>query len=170
MSPANDKFANGEPQLFLDCDMVLANFEEAAEKILGGPPRQVQAKIGAEKMWRILGEVEDFFFHLPLMPGARRLYEAVKHLNPIILTGASDDIRTWAEPQKRAWAAKYFPGVEVICCSSHNKRLYMKPGDVIVDDWPKYRHLWEEAGGIFILHENADKSIEQVLSLFPALV
>jgi hypothetical protein len=35
-----------------------------------------------------------------------------------------------------------------------------------VDDWPKYRHLWEEAGGIFILHENAKKSIQQVLNLF----
>jgi hypothetical protein len=42
----------------------------------------------------------------------------------------------------------------------------MQSGDVLVDDWPKYRHLWEAAGSIFILHENADKSIEQVLNLF----
>ena len=35
----------------------------------------------------------------------------------------------------------------------------MQPGDILIDDWPKYKHLWEEAGGIFILHTSAAQSI-----------
>jgi len=35
----------------------------------------------------------------------------------------------------------------------------MKPGDIIIDDYLKYRHLWVEAGGIFIHHISAVESL-----------
>jgi hypothetical protein len=157
--------ASKKKQLFLDCDGVLADFDSYAEKIFGLPPRKAEELHGKKRFWADLQSHPDFYFNLPLMPGARELYEAVKHLNPIILTGLP--LGDWAEPQKRRWAEKYFPGVRVICCASVDKRLHMKPGDVLVDDWPKYRHLWEEAGGVFILHRSVEESIDGLSQLFP---
>lgn len=88
------------------------------------------------------------------------LYEAVRHVKPIILTGLPRG--NWAEPQKRRWAARYFPGVEVITTSAALKREHCRPGDALVDDLEKYRYLWEQAGGVFIHHRNAQRSIERL--------
>ena len=154
---------NDTPQLFLDCDGVLADFDTAALKIFGIPPRAAEEKLGAPRFWVDLSTTADFYLNLPLMPDAMELYEAVKHLNPIILTGCPEG--GWAEAQKQAWAAKHFPGVKMITCKSRNKRDHMKPGDILVDDWPKYQELWRQAGGHFILHSSAKDSISQLTSM-----
>lgn len=150
-------------QLFLDCDGVLASFDEYALEIFGLPPRAAEKKLGTPRFWADLQSHEGFYEKLPLMPDARELFEAVEHLNPIILTGCPQG--EWAEPQKRAWGKKHFPHTTMICCMSKDKRNHMLPGDVLVDDWPKYRELWEEAGGIFILHTSAKDSIAKLKEL-----
>ena len=47
------------------------------------------------------------------------------------------------------------------------KRRYCEPGDVLVDDSLKYRHLWEEAGGLFIHHRNAQQTLKELERLLP---
>jgi hypothetical protein len=147
-------------QLFLDCDGVLADFDLYAEKVFGLPPRKAEATLGTKRFWCDLQSHDDFYNRLPLIPDALELYEAVWHLDPVILTGLP--LGDWAEPQKRAWGARHFPDARMICCMSKDKRNHMQPGDVLVDDWPKYRELWEGAGGIFILHTSAAESIRQL--------
>jgi 5'(3')-deoxyribonucleotidase len=154
-------------RLFLDCDQVLADFDGRAESLFGMPPRQAREVMGDDAFWDTIRSQGDFFLSLQVLSDGKQLYDAVKHLNPIILTGTPPEIPEAAE-QKRAWAAKRFPGMPIITCASADKRNYMKPGDVLVDDWPKYRRLWEEAGGVFILHVRAEESIQQVLALFAA--
>ena len=63
------------------------------------------------------------------------------------------------------WAAEHFPSVQRIACASSDKRLHMKPGDVLVDDYLKYQHLWEEAGSIFIHHTSAKASIAKLIEI-----
>lgn len=150
-------------QIWLDCDGVLADFDTYAEAIFGLPPRKAEAELGAKRFWCDLQSHEGFYERLPLMPDARELFEAVEHLNPIILTGCP--LGGWAEPQKRAWGRKHFPETKMICCASKDKRNHMLPGDVLVDDWPKYKELWEEAGGIFVLHTSAKESIAKLREL-----
>jgi hypothetical protein len=150
-------------QLFLDCDGVMADFDTLATEVFGLPPRKAEVELGAERFWCDLQSHEGFYEKLPLMPDAMELFEAVKHLNPIILTGLPQG--NWAEPQKRAWGAQHFPHTTMICCMSKNKRNHMQPGDVLVDDWPKYKDLWEEAGGIFVLHTSAKESITKLKEL-----
>ena len=41
----------------------------------------------------------------------------------------------------------------------------MNPGDVLVDDYLRYRELWEKAGGIFIHHVSVKESIRQLAAL-----
>jgi hypothetical protein len=85
------------------------------------------------------------------------LFEAVKHLNPIILTGVPRYKldKGWAARQKVKWADQYFPDLEIIICLSANKRDHMEARDVQVDDNLQNKDLWVEYGGIFIHHRSA---------------
>jgi hypothetical protein len=145
-------------QLYLDCDGVLADFDAGASALLGMAPEAFQRRRGLGAFWKVLARAPDFFANLPPMADAHLLFEAVRHLDPIILTGLPQG--KWAEPQKRRWAEEHFPGVPVITTRAALKREHCHPGDVLVDDNVKFRHLWEEAGGIFIHHRDAKASIE----------
>jgi hypothetical protein len=152
-------------QLYLDCDGVLADFDRGAEKVLGMHPRAYQERHGRSGFWARLAQAPDFFATLPLMPGATQLFEAVRHLHPVILTGLPRG--NWAAAQKVRWAARHFPGTKIITTLAADKRDHCGRGDVLVDDTLKYRHLWEAAGGIFIHYRDADQALEELSALFP---
>jgi hypothetical protein len=147
-------------QIYLDCDGVLADFDAGAEAIFGMSPQAFEKRHGPREFWRRLAKAPDFFGSLPLMADACELYEAVRHKNPIILTGMPRG--GWAESQKRRWAERYFPGVPVITTMAALKHEHRHPGDVLVDDRDKHRHLWEHEGGIFIHHKSARRSIKEL--------
>lgn len=147
-------------QIFLDCDGVLADFDRGAEQILGMPPGLFESRHGAGEFWKRLARADEFFANLEPLPDAYELYEAVRHKNPIILTGMPRG--NWAEPQKRRWAAQHFPGVPVITTMAALKHEHRHPGDVLVDDRDKYRKLWEANGGVFVHHKSAADSIAEL--------
>ncbi|MEO7505029.1 MAG: hypothetical protein ABIT69_07595 [Sphingomicrobium sp.] len=157
-----------QPKLFLDCDGVLADFDAGARLVLGGmTPAQYEERHSRREFWQRLARTPDFYAGLPLMPDARTLFDAVAHLNPTILTGLP--VGTWAAPQKVAWAAEHFPGVPIITCMARDKVRYMKAGDVLVDDRDQHRGTWEEAGGVFVHHKNAERSLAALRILFPSI-
>ena len=98
--------------LFLDLDGVLADFDAGARMVLGMSPKAFEAKHGRREFWRRLARAKDFYATLPLMPDAMLLFEAVKHLEPTILTGLP--LGNWAAPQKVQWAAEHFPDTKII--------------------------------------------------------
>ena len=151
-------------QLYLDCDGVLADFDKGARAALGMPPRAFEKRYGIGRFWAKLTKAPDFYFGLPLMPDAMKLFEAVRHLDPIILTGLPQG--NWAADQKVRWAAQHFPGTRIITTMARDKRDHAEEGDVLVDDKLKHAHLWEEAGGVFIHHKSADETIERLKDYF----
>lgn len=152
-------------QLYLDCDGVLADFDKGATAILGLPPRAFEKRHGIGRFWAKLASAPDFYFGLPLMPDAMALFDAVRHLDPIILTGLPRG--NWAAGQKVRWAAQYFPGTKIITTMARDKRNHAKEGDVLVDDQLRHAHLWEEMGGVFIHHKSAAQSIRELARIFP---
>ncbi len=152
-------------QIFLDCDGVLADFDTYAAGLLGMPPREYERqKHNDAALWEILYSHDDYFYKLPLMPDARELVTGVQErgFDPVILTGVpSKEGSDWAIGQKTRWAADHFPDLDIICCKSKEKALHMVEGkhNVLIDDWKKWRHVWEEAGGTFILHTSAEDSL-----------
>jgi hypothetical protein len=152
-------------QLYLDCDGVLADFDKGATAVLGLAPRTYEKRHGIGRFWQKLAGAPDFYFSLPLLPDAMTLFEAVRHLSPIILTGLPRG--NWAADQKMRWAARHFPGTRIITCMARDKRDHAKDGDVLVDDQLKHRHLWEEAGGVFIHHKSAVESLGALGAYFP---
>jgi hypothetical protein len=152
-------------QLYLDCDGVLADFDKGATAVLGLPPPAFEQRYGRARFWQKLAAASDFYFNLPLMPDAIELFEAVRSVDPIILTGLPRG--NWAADQKVRWAEQHFPGTRIITTMARDKRDHAKDGDVLVDDMIKHRHLWEGVGGVFIHHENATKTIEVLKTYFP---
>lgn len=155
------------PQLFLDCDGVLADFDAGASDILGLSPRVFEERHGRREFWRRIARTTDFYARLPLMSDARTLFEAVEHLDPIILTGLP--LGNWAAPQKVRWADEHFPGTHIITCMARDKYRHMKGADVLVDDRADHRSKWEAAGGTFIHHKSARESLEQLSAIYPTV-
>jgi hypothetical protein len=151
-------------QLYLDCDGVLADFNAGFETATGMSSDTYEAAHGTKAFWQTIRDQLNFFGTLPLMPDALELYESVKHLRPIILTGVP--FGSWAEHQKFGWRNKYFPGVPMVTCRSKDKCLYCQPGDVLIDDITTYKHLWGAAGGQYIVHTNAKQSINQLKQIW----
>lgn len=147
-------------QIFLDCDGVLADFDLRAAEIFGMPGREFEDTYGSKIFWSTLKNSGNFFGVLKPMVDAMELFKSVEHLNPIILTGAP--YGNWAAPQKLEWRDKFFPNTEMIVVNpSRDKFKHMKqPGDILVDDLTKYRHIWEDNGGTFIHHTSAGESIK----------
>lgn len=152
-------------QLYLDCDGVLADFEAGATAVLGLPPRAFQDRFGPRRFWQKLAAAPDFYFSLPLMADATELFDAVRHLEPIILTGLPRG--GWAADQKVRWAAHHFPGTEIITTMARDKHDHARQGDVLVDDLVKHQHLWEAAGGVFVHHTSAASTIAALADYFP---
>ena len=155
------------PHLFLDADGVLADFDAGARVQLGMTPREFEDRHGRREFWRRIATAPDFYGSLPEMPDARLLFDAVKHLNPTILTGLP--LGNWAAPQKLRWAAEHFPGTKIITCMARDKYRHMIRGDILVDDREDHRAKWEDAGGIFVHHKNARASLEKLARLFPSV-
>jgi hypothetical protein len=153
-------------RLYLDCDGVLADFDAGARAVLGMHPKAFQAKFGLGKFWAKLARTPDFYATLPEMADARVLFDAVKHLDPVILTGIPRG--GWAEAQKKRWVAQHFPGTTVITCLARDKCRYCAGRDILVDDTLKFRELWESAGGIFIHHVSAKETLKQLEAVMEA--
>lgn len=150
-------------QVYLDCDGVLADFDRAAIQLLGMPPREYEKRHGKGAFWRELFRHPDCYGSLPLMPDAMRLFGAVRHLDPVILSGLPRG--QWAAPQKVRWAAEHFPGTRILTVMAVDKRNHAQEGDILVDDQPRHAHFWEEAGGIFVHHRDAESTIVRLAEL-----
>ncbi len=146
--------------IFLDCDGVFADFEGHAQSILHEDVNIALKCRDQELVWQTLQQFE-IFRHLPVSEDGRKLFRAIRHLHPIILTGCPPG--GWAEQQKREWAAKHFPGVPIITCASKDKRDFLeRPGDILIDDYQKFRGLWEAADGTFIHYRTADQTLRDL--------
>lgn len=141
------------PQLFLDLDGVFADFDSLVKANWGWDRDPMRDTIPNDVFWNTLRTYKGRLFQdLKPMPYAKDLWEALSHYKPVILTGVARSILGCVE-DKLAWVAKYVdPDVPVICATSRNKWKYAKPGDVLLDDSPKYEELWTKAGGVWITH------------------
>lgn len=153
--------ASKEFVLFLDCDGVLADFDKRAKMLFGMSPFEFEEKYGTGKFWQKIQQDKEFFFNLEMMEDAHDLYEGVKHLNPMILTGVPSHKE--AISQKVRWIRKMMGrNIAIICCPSKEKSFYCTSGDILVDDTLKHSQKWIDAGGIFVHHTSAKNSLDKL--------
>lgn len=117
--------------------------------------------------WQKVRTITDFYLDIPPMEDMWILWFAVKPLKPTVLTGVPKLLTEEATANKVAWVRKHLgEDVPVICCQSKDKSLHMEPGDIIIDDWDKHQSVWEQKGGIWILHKSAEQSIQELVEKF----
>jgi hypothetical protein len=150
-------------QLFLDCDGVLADFDTGIVGLTGMSGPEFERAHGSRHFWKTIQESNKFFENLPLMEGAMELFNAVKHLRPIILTGCPLGI--WATQQKLNWRNMNFPGIPMVTCMSRDKVDFCQPGDILVDDMLKHSQRWIDGEGTFVHHVNSVDTLEQLTTL-----
>jgi hypothetical protein len=142
-------------QVFVDMDGVLADFDTGYANLFG--PHG--GKDSDDVDWKKVRDTPGFYASLPPMPDFDMLWRALEPYHPIILTGVPLSVPEASE-NKRAWAVRHIgPDVRMICCKSRDKCLHGKPGDVLIDDWGKYKQRWVDMGGYWITHSTAVQSI-----------
>jgi len=148
--------------IWLDMDGVVADFDEGYFRHFGVRPTRWPEPETVD--WKLVHSIPDFYSKLPLMPGAHDLFRYVDELGfgAGFLTGVPRSISS-CEPQKRAYIEYHFgPDVLVQGCPAREKWHFGEPGDVLVDDYTRYRVEWEVMGGIFIHHTSAAASIREI--------
>ena len=151
--------------LFVDLDGVLADFDRGCTSVTGRAPELMHPR----EMWPALARVRGGFFQiLEPMADAHILWAYCVKFEPVsVLTGAP--LGKWAEPQKRKWCEEWLglpvDGERVIVCLARDKYKYCSPGAVLVDDREANRAAWELAGGTFVLHINAARTIQLLQEL-----
>ena len=153
------------PRIFVDMDGVLADFDGHYIATIGPLPDRSDPTRDVD--WSKI-DAANFFASIPPMPDALELWGYVGHLygGAVILTGCPKSGRERAEQNKRAWILRHLgAGIEIRTVLSREKAQHCQPGDILIDDWEKYRSLWERAGGVWITHRSAAETIDHLADL-----
>ena len=142
-------------KLFVDMDGVLADFDSHHEAVFG-----IRSGVLIDNVdWEAVREQRGFYADIPPMPDMRELWGYIERFNPTVLTGVPEVVEEAAK-NKRVWVRRHLgEHVPVICCRSSDKCMHAEPGDVLIDDWDKYRNLWEARGGRWVTHISAASTI-----------
>ena len=154
-------------KIFVDMDGVLADFVKGVEgaKYLNGPLTCDQDY--DEKKIELSNN--GLFRNLPVMPGMEKL---IKHVDQTahhweILTASGEINREVVVKDKLKWIKKHV-GPNVIVTATikgRDKAVFARPNHVLIDDRKDNIEAWEQAGGIGVLHTDADNTINQLKKL-----
>ena len=145
-------------QLCIDMDGVLADFDRHHEAMFGTRP----CKIADNVDWKVVRKVKDFYLNIPPVADLEELWARIEHYSPIVLTGIPSSVAEAAD-NKQAWVRKHLGAhVPVICCPAREKYLHAGSGNVLIDDWEKYKDLWVAAGGRWVTHKSAADTARQL--------
>lgn len=177
--------------IYLDMDGVLADFDAglkalgiAVDPALNKPSEELTPEERAAKH-AVRDRIANsgFYRTLPLMAGARELWNFVAPAAPIVLTaaprfadgGEHGEAFRQAALDKRAWIEAMFgpvPDERFVCTTSSGKARFMhrkhSAHQILVDDRISNILPWREAGGIGIHHVSAGESIAQIAALLAA--
>lgn len=145
--------------IYVDSDGVLADFDEHYYRLFGERPTRWPKPDTTNWSW--VNTVPEFFLTIPRTRDFKQLVEGLKPRKWAVLTGCPKSVNV-ADNQKRDWYKRELPNKKVICCPAKEKYLHGKPGDILIDDYLKYRDLWVAMGGVFIHHTSAACTLKQL--------
>lgn len=145
--------------VFCDLDGVAVDLEAGYKRAFGIETNKTLDNID----WDLVRTVPGFFADLAPMPDFYELWGYIAAHDPVILTGVPKVMFEEASANKRTWVSrKIGEHVEVRCCPSSAKWAHCRRGDVLIDDWDKYKDRWVKAGGVFITHTSARDTIAKL--------
>jgi hypothetical protein len=159
-------------KIYCDLDGVLVGFDERYRELFGEDP---DGECRRTLFCNIRSKSRNFWMDMPWEKGGRELWAFIAPHSPTILSSPTSD--RFCRPGKRKWVRDNL-GEEVPVILESAKHLYAGPGAVLIDDTPAKIENWRNAGGIGILHESLENTLEElgrvlaknVCSCFPDLV
>lgn len=164
--------------IFLDLDGVICDFESrvreliSISKVKSGQlleASEVDHAMYKKMMWKVIESYDrhtPFFYTLDKMSDADDLLEFVSaHFDSssIKMLTASGSTPSDAPQQKRRWVRKHVGNYHVeVVLKSPDKAVFASPRTILVDDRSKSIDPWIAAGGIGILHTDAQSTIKRL--------
>lgn len=142
----------GAMRLYLDLDGVMADFDGHFRAVFGVD----KAGMPSAALWERINSHPSFFRDLPVCEGALAFFKWVS-VSPIILTACPMTGYQHVARQKRAWVREHLsPHCTVLpVMGGRNKPLFMHaPGDILIDDLERNVSVWEDEGGVGIVHRD----------------
>lgn len=150
-------------KIFVDMDGVLADFVKGVEgpKFLNGPLDPNIYDFRKKEL-----SDKGLFLELPVLPGTPALIKYIKDTGLYweILTATGDVNRQRVAADKNFWIGKHIdPGVLVTCTiKGKHKAAYAREDHILIDDRADNINAWIQAGGIGILHKDAQDTIKKL--------
>jgi len=155
-------------KIFVDMDGVLADFVQGVEspEFLNGPLTH-DAEYDTRK---IELSNKGLFLKLPKMSDMNDLVDHIKSSGEYweILTATGDVNRQRVAADKYTWIRKNVDSDVLVTCTikGKHKAAFAKPNHVLIDDRLENIKAWNMAGGVGILHKNAQETISKLTPLF----
>jgi hypothetical protein len=116
-------------------------------------------------MYALVQDDEEWWATLPWMEGGRELWKYIRQFDPEILTAPMDKGgKTASLPGKRRWVEKNLKisGDRITFEHDKWKKAISEDGkrNILIDDFGSKIDPWNSAGGIGILHINAENTIK----------
>lgn len=155
-------------KLFVDLDGVMCDLDSFVYELTGSHLADDNKK--DKDIWKIMNAYQEAgnptFSILNKMPDADVLWGYVKTYNPDILTATGKHYE-YGRKEKVHWVENNLDGYNEILTvrTSREKAQYAKENHILIDDRRKSIDPWREAGGIGILHTDAQSTIQQLKKL-----
>lgn len=142
-------------QIYVDMDGVLCDFNKAFEELGYGPENQFDGK--SDEFYKILYHAgEKFWSQMSWIPDGKKLWQFIKPYKPIILSTPTFD--NFSRTGKVKWIQKEL-SMKQKYILEFKKEIHANPDSILIDDRIKNIMKWKDAGGIGILHKDANKTI-----------
>jgi len=159
----------GKPKVYVDMDGCLTDFERAVKDLGPGPAKGLPMDAGpADKqvMWTAIDKAgPDFWAKMKWKKDGKKLWNLVKGLDPVLLSSPGKE--RFAPAGKEIWVSENIPGTPLFL--ETDKYQYAQgvenEGAILIDDMQDNISSWNEAGGKGILHEDFEKTKEELEKL-----
>ncbi len=147
-------------KIYVDMDGVLADFDGAAEELLGMKFQDYENQHGPVQAWAMVYENPWFFSQLRRLPHFDDLLKLCAQYTRrvTILSSPSRTNTPLCMIQKRQWIdsnlGHAFPAI-----FEKRKHIFAAPNMLLIDDTPKQIVRWERAGGIGHLFTTYEKLV-----------
>jgi hypothetical protein len=169
------------PEIYLDIDGVLADFEKGANKVLkaNGYPLWLDESWNEfdefqkdEIRWSLIGLQENFWSTLPTVRESKKLFRFVEPYKPNILSVVEIRQSNLSKASRYDWLTEKFGYgafyelhlIDDLVESGHAINIHGRP-NVLIDDSKEHCEIFESCGGIAIHHQTAGRTITQLKKL-----
>jgi phosphoglycolate phosphatase-like HAD superfamily hydrolase len=157
--------------IYCDMDGVLVDLYKGMREVLGRAYDSPHWHESGEDKRDIIRDHPNFWENLPPMRDFNTLWSFIKPFNPCILTAYAEWDEKDSKREKFIWNLKYtkVPKNRFFCVAREEKQLYAvnaygRP-NVLIDDFKLNIQEWRKAGGIGIMHTDAEHTIMKLKNI-----